>query len=253
MKSLSKLLLAAVLLAGSSYTFAKPHPTVKVSATDTVDRHLSGFSSVQIAGPFDVHITQGAAESVKLEAPSEVTDRIITEVSGGVLKIRNKHDNWGWGYKSWWSDKSVWHNHKKIAVYITVKDLNSIKMSGSGDVILNGGITANSLKLMVRGSGSIEGKIDVKTLESRISGSGGMKLSGSAESSTVKVSGSGNFTARNLVTANSAVLVSGSGHAEINASDKVDAAVHGSAGVSYTGTAKIINSSKSGSGEIRRF
>ena len=178
-------------------------------------------------------------------------DRIITEVSGGVLKIHNKHDNWGWGYNSWWSEKGMWHNHKKIAVYITVKDLNSIKVSGSGDVTLKEGITANSLKLMVRGSGNIEGKIDVKTLESRISGSGSVKLWGSAESSTVRIAGSGNFTARNLVTQNSAVRVSGSGHAEINANDKVDATVHGSADVSYTGTAKIINSAKSGSGEIR--
>ena len=58
MKSLSKLLLVAVLLGGSGYTFAKPNPTVKIRAFDTVDRHLSGFNGVQIAGPFDVHITR---------------------------------------------------------------------------------------------------------------------------------------------------------------------------------------------------
>jgi len=202
-----------------------------------------------------VHITQGSTESVKVDAPDEIMDRIVAEVDGNVLKIHTKHDNWGWGEKSWWSDKGIWHrrNGKKIAVYITAKDLSSITISGSGDIFFKEGITANSLNLKVRGSGSMVGKIAVKVLESHISGSGNLKLSGIAENSTVKVSGSGNFTARDLVTVNSVARVSGSGHAEINASDKVNATVHGSVGVNYTGTAKIVTSKKSGSGEVSRF
>jgi hypothetical protein len=131
--------------------------------------------------------------------------------------------------------------------------VKAITVSGSGSVIFEEGIAGDALNLKLRGSGSIVGKVDVKTLESRISGSGEMKLSGNAGSSKVKVAGSGRFNGRSLVTAGSAVLVSGSGRAEVNASDKVDASVHGSGGVSYTGTAKVVNQSKSGSGEISRF
>jgi len=253
MRSLTKFLLAVVLTAGTGYTFAKPHLTVKADTSEMVDHHLSGFTSIKIAGPFEVHLTQGSVESVKLEAPADVKDRITAEVIGGVLKIHNTHDNWGWSIKSWYSDKSVWRHHKKIVVYITAKDLNAITISGSGNMIFNEGLATNSLKLRLRGSGSLQGKVDVKILESRVSGSGNMKLSGSAENSTVRVVGSGNFTGPNLVTVTSAAHVSGSGKAEINASDKVDAAVRGSGDVSYTGTAKIINRSKSGSGEISRF
>jgi hypothetical protein len=253
MKSISGFLLAALLISGTGYTFAKAHPFVKGDTTENVDRHLSGFTSIKIAGPFEVHITQGPAESVKFAASADVIDRIVTEVDGSVLKIHNKHDNWGWGYKSWYSEKSVWHNHKKIVVYVTAKELEGVSVSGSGNVVFTDGITANTLKLRVRGSGDISGKVDVKTLKSHISGSGNMKLSGNAESSTIKVSGSGDFTADNLITVSSAAHVSGSGRAKINASNKVNADVRGSGGVSYTGTAKIINSTKSGSGEISRF
>ena len=242
---LTKILLAAVLIAGTGYSIAKPHPTVKVSASEIVDRHLSGFNAVNVAGPFDVDIIQGSTESVKVEAPSDVMDRILTEVNGGVLKIYNKHDNWNWG--------DFWGHHKKILVHVTIKDINSINISGSGDVSFREGITANSLKLHISGSGDMTGKLNAKTLESSITGSGDMKLSGNAESSTVSVVGSGDFTARNLLTVSSAVRVSGSGDAEINASDKVDAAVNGSGDVRYTGAAKNINSRKSGSGDITRF
>jgi len=245
MRSLTKILLAAVLITGSGYSIAKPHPTVKVSASEIVDRHLSGFNAVNVAGPFDVDIIQGATESVKVEAPADVMERILTEVNGGVLKIYNKHDNWNWG--------DFWGHHKKILVHVTVKDINSINISGSGDVSFREGITANSLKLRISGSGDMTGKLNAKTLESSITGSGDMKLSGSAESSTVSVVGSGDFTARNLLTVSSAVRVSGSGDAEVNASDKVDAAVNGSGDVRYTGAAKNINSRKNGSGDITRF
>jgi hypothetical protein len=253
MKSLTTFLLAALLVAGTGYSFATPRTTLKTDTSAMVDRQVSGFSSIKIAGPFEVHITQGSAESLKFQDPEGIKDRIVTEVVKGVLKIHRKYDHWLWGANSWWSDEGISHNHKKVVVYITAKDLDAITISGSGDASFNEGIIASSLKLQVRGSGQMAGKVKVGTLESRISGSGNINLSGSAESSAVRVIGSGHMTARNLVTVNSAVHVSGSGNAEINASAKIDAAVRGSGGVSYTGTATTINSSKSGSGEISRF
>ena len=254
MKSSVKLLLLILFITGNCYAFAKPDTTSKADSTYvTVDRHLTGFNSLHISGPFDVKITQGTVESVTLDAPKNILDRIVTEVNNGELRITNKHDNWGWSEKSWWSDKSWWRHHKKILVHVTVKDLNSIKLSGSGSALFENGITTNALKLTVRGSGNIEGKVQVKKLESSISGSGGIKLSGTAESSAIGVTGSGSFTAPELITSNSAVHLSGSGGAKINATDKVDAAISGSGGVSYTGTAKIVNTKKSGSGSVSRF
>src|ERR1022692_2554701 len=143
MRSLTKILLAAILIAGAGFTIAKPHLTVKVSPSEIVDRHLSGFNAVNVAGPFDVDIIQGTTESVKVEAPADEMDRILTEVNGGVLKIYSKHEMWSWG--DWWG------HHKKILVHVTVKDVNSINISGSGDVFFKEGITANSLKLRISG------------------------------------------------------------------------------------------------------
>jgi hypothetical protein len=245
MKSLINLLLAAILVSGSAFTLTKSHPTTKISASKIEDRHLSGFNGVHVAGSFDVYITQGSTESVKVEAPDDIIGRIITEVDGGVLKIYNKHDGFHW--ENWFGG-----SHKKIAIYVTAKDLNSINISGSGDVFFKEGIHTNSLKLKVTGSGDMLGKVDVKILESSISGSGDMKLSGRADNSTVSVVGSGDFSARNLITINTAVRVSGSGDASVNASSKVDASVAGSGDIRYTGAAKNVSSSKSGSGDIER-
>jgi hypothetical protein len=242
---LTKFLLTATLLGSVGYTYALPHSAAKVRVADVVDRHLSGFSAVTVAGSFDVQITQTGTESVKVEAPADVMEHIITEVNGGVLKIYNKHDNWNWS--DWWG------HHKKIIIYVTVKDINSVYISGSGDVAFKNGISANSLKLKISGSGDMNGKVQAKTLECSITGSGDMSLSGSAESSTIDLVGSGDYNAKNLLTVNTAVRVSGSGDAEVNASDKVDAAIHGSGDIHYTGAARNVSTSKTGSGDISRF
>lgn len=253
MRLLFRLLLTIILVTGSVYVFAKPNMSITEDTLTSVTRQVSGFNALQISGPFDVYIEQGNTEALTYKAPKEVLDRIVTEVEGHTLHIGNKHDNWGWSNKSWWSDKSWWRHHAKIVVNITVKDLNSIKVSGSGGAFFDGGLATNSLKLTVRGSGNVHGKVAVTELESLISGSGNIRLSGTAGSSTSKVSGSGNFVAADLVTSTSTIRVSGSGNAKINATDKIVAGVSGSGDVRYKGDAKSVKSATSGSGNVSKL
>jgi len=250
MRLFIKLLLAAGLFAIGNSSFAQAQTEIKETTYKITSRQVQGFNEIKLQGPFDVYVIQGNQGEIKLDAPDEILSRIVTEVSGGVLKIHNKHDNWGWGENSWYGDKSWWNKHKRVTVYITAKDVKRVTISGSGKIFWNDGITAGALKLRVRGSGRMEGKIGVQIVRSHISGSGRIELSGTAETSAAKISGSGNFSARNLVTSSSAVHVSGSGHAEVNANSVVDASVSGSAHVGYAGSPKKINSSKSGSGSI---
>jgi hypothetical protein len=240
MITLKKFIMAASLVAISSFSFAK----VSIAkALSTEDRHLSGFNAVSVAGSFDVYITQGSTESVKVEAASDVIDRIVTEVEGGVLKIYIKNNNgfnWNWG-------------KKKMIVYVSIKNVNAVSLAGSGDVYFKNGLKAPSLKLKLTGSGDLTGKVDVKSLESSVSGSGDITVSGRAENSSVSVVGSGDFTGQNLTTTNTTVKVAGSGDARVNAADKIEASVVGSGDVHYTGAAKNISSSKAGSGSVSRM
>ncbi len=231
MKALTRILFALLLTVGANNVFA-----------DTQDRHLTGFKAVDLQGPFDVYITQGPNEAVKVEAPGDIIEHVKTEVEGGTLKIYNNQ-------KSDWNF-NLFGSHKKVIVYVTARDLNSVAVSGSGDVFFKGGITATSLKLRVSGSGDLTGKVEVKELESSVSGSGDAKISGHAVSSEVHVSGSGDFRGFDLATTNTSVHVSGSGDASVNASTKIDASVSGSGDVRYSGNPKSVSKSKSGSGDI---
>ena len=232
MKQLIKIFFAMILVSGVNSAFA-----------DTQDRHLSGFHAVMVTGPFDVYITQGSTESVRVEAPGNIIDHIITEVKGDALIVRDKtlHFNWGDMF-----------GNKKIAVYVTIKDVHNLSISGSGDVYFKEGLSAPNLQIDVTGSGDVQGKLNVKTLITKQSGSGDVKLSGTAETSTVSLTGSGDFSGHGLVTATTMVRTSGSGDAAVNATQRVDAHVSGSGDIRYTGGAKQVSSSTSGSGEVHR-
>jgi hypothetical protein len=245
MRSIKSIFAALIILTISGAAIAKPHSTVKANYSEVVDRHLSGFHAVDVAGSFDVYITQGSTESVKVEAPAELMPRIITEVENGVLRIYNKNDGFRWG--------DVWGHHKKIVVYVVAKNLDRISLTGSGDAFFKEGITANNMRLNISGSGDMAGRIDAKSVDCSISGSGDMKLTGHAETSSVSLVGSGDYEARSLVTVNCAVRVTGSGDAQVNASEKIDASVSGSGDVRYTGSARSVNAHKTGSGDISRF
>jgi hypothetical protein len=253
MLPLTKFLLITLFIACAGCAFGKPHAGANDTLPVLEPRQLTGFSSIRIQGPFDVYVTQGAAESIKLDAPAEITADIITEITGSELNVHNKHDKWWlWGEGNWLSEKSWWHYHR-AAVYITAKDLNGIAVSGSGHIFLTNGITAaGTFKLTIRGSGKSEGKIDATAFTGSISGSGNITITGHADDSHIHISGSGSFNGDQFVTANSSVHVSGSGHADVNASNTVDAATSGSARVTYTGPATVINASRRGSGGITR-
>jgi hypothetical protein len=251
MRSLNKMIMGTALLAFVIYA---GNASAKSSASDTtVNVQVQGFTSIKIGGPFEVHIIQGTAESLKYTAPAYLVKQITVEVDHGVLKVQRKINVWGWNIHKLWSENNLWHNEDRVVVYITAQQLKAFTASGSTNAVFETSVSANSLTLRTRGSASIQGKIAVKFLEGRVSGSGQIAVSGSADKSAVKVSGSGHFSGKQLVTGVSSAHVSGSGQADVYASDKVDATVHGSGVVSYTGQPKSVSRSTSGSGEIKSY
>ena len=107
-----------------------------------------------------------------------------------------------------------------MVVYVTVKEITGIALTGSGDVYFKDGLTADNLRLHLTGSGDVSGKLTAKTLESSITGSGDIKISGHADNSKVSVTGSGDYSARNLTTTKTVAHVGGSGDADVSAEAK---------------------------------
>jgi hypothetical protein len=180
--------------------------TTPVMSGETVKetRDVSPFSSINLAISADVYLTQGAVQKVEIEGDKGSLQEIETSVSDETLKIKTKdyfHGNFG-----------------KISIYITVPEIHTLSVSGSGDITAQSSVKTNELDLNVSGSGSIHFKeLSARELSATITGSGDIDLaSGQAETETdVVITGSGSFSGEGFVAQEVVVTITGSGSAKV--------------------------------------
>lgn len=201
-------------------------------------RDVSTFTKISFGISGNLYLKQGNTQSLVLEGDD--LDEVTTEVSSGKLRIKRKGNNWGW-------------NNDKVDVYITVKNLEGINLSGSGRVIGESKFEAEDLDLSVSGSGNMDLDVFAANIESGISGSGSMDIAGVSDYHRVSISGSGKLDAQDMEVEKYKISISGSGSCRINVSKEIDANVSGSGNISYRGNPDKVYHHASGSGKIRKM
>lgn len=205
------------------------------------DRSVSGFSGIHSSGSFDVFLSSGTAQTVRVEAEDNLQEYIETRIDGNELKIDTKE-----GYRL--------DPNKGIKIHITSPDFSRVRLSGSGDIVSQNRITGtDKIDLGLSGSGNIKVDLNAPSVEAEMSGSGNINLSGEAKKFEGKVSGSGDIHAMDLKTEETAIRISGSGNADVYASTKLDVRVAGSGDVRYKGGVQQVTSNITGSGSVKKM
>jgi len=202
-------------------------------------RQVGSFTSLNAQGSLEIKIDYGNSGTISVEADENLLPYIETTVEEGGLSIRSKeHVN----LKS----------RSKMIVYVSMTQVRSLKLSGSGNINGSGAFTNDaSTDISVSGSGNLSLAFNTfKELDLSVSGSGNMKLEGSSKSITAKVSGSGNIDCSNTSSDDVIAKVSGSGNIRVYPSKSIDAQISGSGDVFYKGDVQKINSKISGSGRV---
>lgn len=200
-------------------------------------RKLDAFSGIGISISADVYYTPGNAHEIKIEGDSKDVDDLITKVEDGFLQVK---------YPSSWRTR-----HSKLTIYITSKELDAVKISGSAKFKAGEPITTDEMDLAMSGSGGILfEKLNADEVDVKISGSGDIDLvSGSADELDIRISGSGKVNAEAFEVEEFSASISGSGSVRITVKEELEARISGSGKVYYHGTPRV-NSSSSGSGKV---
>jgi len=204
-------------------------------------RQVDGFDKVSMGISGDLHLKQGSTISLELEGDSDDLEDVITEVKNGTLVIKYKN-NKGWSF-----------GRDRVTIYLTMPEVSSVSLGGSGKIIGENTIESDDLYLSVSGSGRIELKLEVDNLTQKISGSGNIEVSGSADRAEISISGSGNLDALDMEVDEYEVKISGSGKCKINVGDSLEANISGSGSVYYKGDPDRIRSNVSGSGKVKPY
>ena len=200
-------------------------------------RKVATFDGIEVSGAFEIILKQGATEEVIVEADANLLPLIHTDVIGGTLKIETR--------------KPI--NHVTVMkVYITVKNLNRIDMSGAVDIKTDGRITVPELSIQSSGASDSKMEVVVQKLKLDCSGASKMRFSGSATDVNMDLSGASDIFGYDLLVENYDIDISGAGNAQINVSKKIRAEISGAGSVKYKGTPSDIDQSVSGAGSIKK-
>src|SRR3990172_3914464 len=136
----------------------------------TETRKASGFDSVEVDYPAQVFISQGGAESVKVQAEDNVLPGLQTEVRDGALRIFYKTE-----------DGRHVNPKSPVRITIVVKELTDVNFSSAGELSIDG-LETDTLDLALTGAGNVKlSDLAVRHLAVQLSGAGSMTASGAAD------------------------------------------------------------------------
>ena len=201
----------------------------------TETREVSGFDRVALPGFGDLHITQGAEESLTIEASPEILDRIKTEVKDGQLTIRFVR-NW----VDWIGDVlASGFAGMRIRYDLTVKELAALAMTGAGRAQV-ANLKTDHLALELRGAGQvIVASLEAAGLEVDLSGAGQIKVWGRVTEQTVTLTGAGSYDAPDLESQRAKATLTGLGSATVLAVEELEATIRSVGSVSYYGAPTV--------------
>lgn len=183
------------------------HETIEGNGkTVTRDITVSSFDELKASGVYELKLSQGDKESVKIEADENLQEYFNVHNDGSKLvidmeKLRNK---------------SLKHTGK-MKVYVTFKKLRELDLSMVGNVASEQSLSFDDLNLNNHGVGNVDLALSAGKVSIENTGVGNVKLKGKATDAVVKNTGVGSLEAGDFVVQTMNIENTGVGHAEVNA------------------------------------
>lgn len=240
MKKSALLGIALCIMAGANAQWGK-----KIKGNGNMvdmERTTRDYDAVAVSGFFDVEIVAGTEGKIIVKAEENLQEYIITEVENGTLVIKTEKG----------VNLSPSSGNRGILITVPVDEIESVALSGSGDIVGKTLLKANSFKASLSGSGDIQLEVECEEVTASMAGSGDMNLKGETGSFNVKISGSGDIEAYGLNAREVDANISGSADIKVTVNELLRARVSGSGNIQYRGNPAKIDSKATGSGDISR-
>lgn len=208
-----------------------PLQQIKAQNQPAKFQKLQPFNAIAVGGPIETRILLNQSEGIRFEGDKDAIATLVSEVKGTALIIRPEMSWTSWRHK---------YKDKKIVAYVSARRLNSITLSGDGQLFSDGLIAQESITITNSGSGNMRLKLDVQSATIVMSGSGKLELDGSAAQTRLTLSGSGILgKTSDFDTSNLKAIMSGSGKVYLTCNGNIDATISGSATIHNHGSADV--------------
>lgn len=185
--------------------------------TQTEQRNVGEFKSVDVSGAFTVEIVAQKDFAVEVETDDNILPLVRTEVEDGVLKIRRE------GHFS---------SNGKVLIRIFTPNIENLEVSGASKIFVND-VNNDFLNLDVSGAS----KIDINGKTNRLK---------------IDLSGASRINAVNLTAENVSVEASGASKIDVFVSDELYADLSGASRLNYSGEPKNVQEKTSGASSVNK-
>jgi hypothetical protein len=199
--------LAGLLLTSLLHAQDKKQETIEGNGKHiTKDITVSSFDALKASGVYELKLSQGNNETVKIEADENLQEYFNVRNEGSKLVIdMDKLKN-----------KNLKHAGKMI-VYVTFKKLKTLDLSTVGNVVSEESLSFDNLDLSNHSVGNVDLNLNASKIDIKNTGVGNVKLKGKATDAIVRNSGVGSMEAGNFVVQTMNIENTGVGSAEVNA------------------------------------
>jgi len=246
MKTQKNLILISLILliaSTSCFHFILDQTEGIIGQGPVVEQELSldEFNKIENSSSINVIVEQGPVQKVLAVGHANIIDRLKTGVANRCWNISLEDGS---------------YSFFELTIYVTLPEVESIAVRGSGDVSLDDFNQETNPSFTLSGSGNfmMDQFETANELTVSIGGSGifyAQKNVTCFKKLTVRTSGSGGFNGFDLQVNECKATTSGSGSIKVSVSDHLDATISGSGDIIYKGGPRV-NSSDNGSGNLRQ-
>ncbi len=207
-------------------------------AQETETRPLESFRGVRASEAIDVYLKKGDKESVKIEVENVQLSDVLTEVSGGYLRVHMRDGNY--------------RGRRVVRAYVTYVALEKVSATSASNIFSEGILKSSKLTITAASAASVELQIDSDNVSVDVASAGDITLEGKAKSLTVEASSAGSVDAYNLECETVEAAASSAGSAKVNVTKSLDARASSGGSIRYRGNPTNTNTDSSSGGSVKK-
>ena len=220
--------LVLVLLGNALACSVAGGPTKGSGTIIKAEKEVSGFSGVTLAAAGNLIIDVGSAEELRIEVDDNLVQQYEADVESKMLTIKLK-------------DGAQVEPTEEVNFYLTVKELDTIVVTGAGSVEVESAVRAGQFSVDLSGAGDITmAGLNADALDVKISGAGSLEIeAGWVDEQTVVLSGAGDYMAEEMQCGTASIEITGAGSATVWVATQLEVAGTGTGTVEYVGKPEV--------------
>jgi hypothetical protein len=211
--------------------------SISAKAQDQETRNLSSFTGIKAAEGVDVYLKKGSQHQARIETTGTSTANVLTEVSGGYLKIHMKEGS----YRS-----------RTVKVYVSYVDLDKIIASSGANIFTEDVIKSDNIYLSASSGADIEAKVNCNEAKLEVSSGADILVEGKAKRTVATASSGGSIDAYSLDAEVGVGRASSAGSIKLSISKEIEANASSGGSIRYRGNPGKANTNSSSGGSVKK-